>query len=204
MDSFFSTMSFFSTSEAHVIWAWHFVAESYFEVGLPADCWRKVLTWRVGLVLDALFVKGLRLVIFDNALRSAALIFFSSSESLTRESDSYSSTVFQPAGDLSTIRINLFPSFMSSRIVSIFFEDLFFEPDFISSPTFFSWSAMSSLKRNYFLLDLYLNSWSVFLLVGLAKSFFNEEIFSSKYDLSCSTVLLLSDILARRSIDVYL
>jgi hypothetical protein len=47
-------------------------------------------------------------LIFFTALLSAALILFSSSESLATSSDKYSSTVFHPPSDLSAICINLF------------------------------------------------------------------------------------------------
>ena len=115
-----------------------------------------------------------RLFLFERALLSAALIFFSSAELLTMLSLSYSLTVSHPPGDLSAILISLFlPLILSTHSLS-FLSGLCFAPFSINSMVFSKVSCSSSLKENCFWFDLYLKSFSLFRFLKLLLLFFSS------------------------------
>ena len=123
-------------------------------------CSRASLKWKLGgLVVVS---DDVLLFLLERALLSAALIFFSSAESLAMLSLSYSFTVSHPPGDLSAIRISLLRFLMCSIHSWNFFDGLFLDPSSIRFSTSSSVSFNSSLNRYCFSLDLYLKSLSLF------------------------------------------
>ena len=113
---------------------------------------------------------------------------FSSSLSLARSSDMYSSTVAHPAGDLSAIRINLFLFSSSSFICTIFFFTFLLDWSSSNSSALSALSQMDWLNSYYILLDLYLNSrfssafsflWAI-SAASVESSLFSDKNFLSK------------------------
>ena len=96
--------------------------------------------------------------LFARALFSASRSRFSSSLSLARSSDMYSSTVAHPAGDLSAIPINLFLFSSSSFICSTFLFTFRLDWSSSNSSALSALSQMDWLNSYCILLDLYLNS----------------------------------------------
>lgn len=125
---------------------------------------------------------------FAKALFSASRSRFSSSLSLARSSDMYSSTVAHPAGDLSAIRIILFLFSSSSFICSIFFLAFFIDRSSSNSRALSALSQMDWLNSYCILLDLYLNSrfsstfnflWAI-SAASVESSLFSDKNFLSK------------------------
>ena len=95
-------------------------------------------------------------VFFLNVLDPAAVSFLSSSESLAILSDRYSSTVFQPPGDLSGILIILFRVSKSAIAFLMPFNDFLVKLFLIWRVIDSSCAMMESLKTSWSWLPLYL------------------------------------------------
>ena len=111
-------------------------------------------------------------VFFLSALDSAALSFLLSSESLVILSDNYSSAIFKPPGNLSTILIILFRVFKSAIAFLMPFNDFLVKLFLIWWVLDSSCAMMESLKSSWSWLPLYLSS-CVSVLIFLANLSFS-------------------------------